>query len=123
MGKVYNRHFEYNVRKKLRNNMTRTEIILWSQLKGKKLNGQKFRRQYSVGPYIVDFYHAKKRLAIEIDGESHFKKGAKEYDDSRQNYIESYGITFLRFLNSDIYKNLDSVLDTILNTINNPLLK
>lgn len=98
--------------------MTEAEIILWSQLKKRQLGGIKFRRQYSVDTYVVDFYTAKPRLAIEIDGPTHFKEGAKEYDKERQRHIESCGISFLRFTNKDIYKNLSRVLQTISHTVN-----
>ena len=118
MSRIYNRISEYEKRKELRNNMTKAEVILWSKLKDKHLNGIKFRRQYSVGPYIVDFYCAKRRLAIEIDGDSHFQEGAKEYDEERQKYIEDCGISFLRFTNNDIYENLKEVLNTIIQKTN-----
>jgi very-short-patch-repair endonuclease len=94
--------------------MPQAEVMLWARLRGKNLNGWKFRRQYSVGPYIVDFYCVESKLAIEIDGESHFVEGAEEYDRRRQVFIESIGIRFLRITNTDVYENLDGVLETIM---------
>ncbi len=115
--RIYNRISEYEKRKELRNNMTKAEVILWSRLKGKQLNGLKFRRQYSVEPYIIDFYCVKRRLAIEVDGDSHFEEGAREYDEKRQKFIERFNIKFLRFTNSDIYENLDGVTEMISNEV------
>ena len=93
--------------------MPKAEIILWDQLKSKKLNGLKFRRQYSIGPFIVDFYCPKLKLAIEVDGDSHYEEAAEEYDKRRQRYIEKSGIKFLRFTNTDVYENLEGVIQMI----------
>lgn len=71
MTRIYNRAVYKTRRKELRNNPTKTEKILWAFLKGKKLSGYKFRRQYGVGKYIVDFYCPQMKLAIELDGEMH----------------------------------------------------
>ena len=106
-------------RKQLRQNMPEAEIILWSRLKNKQISGIKFRRQYSVGKYVIDFYCAKKKLAIEIDGESHYKLNAPEHDEERQKWIEQFGIRFLRFTNDDIRKNLYGVMDAIEEAISN----
>jgi len=65
----------------------------------------------------VDFYCPKLRLAIEVDGESYFVDGAQEDDQARQQEIEALGITFLRFMNTDIYENLDGVLQAIADKI------
>jgi very-short-patch-repair endonuclease len=73
----------------------------------------KFRRQYSVGPFVLDFYSTNLKLAIEIDGESHFVKGGPERDAEREQWIRQYGITFLRFTNEDVRNNLDSVISKI----------
>ena len=94
--------------------MPKAEIILWSKLKGKQLYGYKFRRQYSVNQFIIDFYCPKLRLAIELDGNSHVGELAKQYDDFRQEQIEKYNIRFLRFKNNDLYENLDGVLRRII---------
>jgi very-short-patch-repair endonuclease len=68
---------------------------------------------------VIDFYCPKAKLAIEIDGPSHFKKGIAEYDQARQEYIESLGITFLRFNNLDVYENLEGVMAVIDKKLNN----
>jgi len=100
-------------RKSLRNNMTPAELILWPHLKSKSLCGLKFRRQFGFGPYIVDFYCPSLRLAIELDGDSHFGKEAEANDRIRQTYIEANGVRFLRFLNTEVYENLEGVLQKI----------
>lgn len=113
MGRIYNRKQENEKRKILRHNMTKAEVLMWLQIKGKKINGFKFRRQYSVGSYVLDFYCPKLKLAIEIDGATHITDDEKEYDVQRQEEIESLGIKFLRFSNLEIYENLSNVLDRI----------
>src|SRR5205823_13419801 len=95
------------------NNMTRAEVILWSKLRGKQLNGLKFRRQYSVGPYVVDFYCAEIKLAIELDGDTHFGEGAEKRDAERERYIQGAGIRVIRFTNYQINRELECVLDAI----------
>ncbi len=100
-------------RKLLRNNMPKAEVVLWSELKGNQLRGYKFRRQHSVGKFVVDFFCPKLKLVIEVDGDSHFLDEKSKQDRERQKYIESQGIRFLRFTNTDIYTNLNGVLTTV----------
>jgi very-short-patch-repair endonuclease len=114
MTKVYNRTSEKFKRRMLRRNMPQAEVILWSKLKDKGLGGYKFRRQHSVGKFVIDFYCPKLKLAIEVDGDSHFVGGANECDRERQSIIETFGITFLRFTNREIYENIDGVLYKIM---------
>jgi len=90
--------------------MSPPEIILWNQLKGKKL-GYDFHRQKPIDNYIVDFFCSKLRLIIEVDGEVHKDKG--EDDIERQSKLESLGLKVLRFKASDIMKNLNNVLEAI----------
>ena len=66
-----------------------------------------------MGPFIIDFYCAKYKLAIEVDGDSHLEPDAKRYDKERQVYIEQFGIGFLRFANAEIYEDLEGVLSRI----------
>ncbi|MBI5422403.1 endonuclease domain-containing protein [Candidatus Peregrinibacteria bacterium] len=110
MGEFFNRFEDNSKRKRLRLAMPKAEIILWSRLKGGQLKGLKFRRQYGVGPFVIDFYCPEHKLAIELDGDSHCTPEAEKYDQDRQSYIESFGIKFLRFTNADIYENLGEVL-------------
>ena len=110
MTKVFNRSSEKGIRRQLRNSMTEEEVILWSRLKNRQVCGCKFRRQYGVGPFVVDFYCPEKKLAIEVDGGGHFEDEAIIQDRKRQAYIEKYGIRFLRITNLDVRKNLGGVL-------------
>ena len=101
------------LRQKLRNNIPIAEIILWSELQGRRLNGLKFRRQYGIGRYVVDFYCHKLKLVIEVDGSSHCTSKAEKYDKRRQEYIEKKGIKVVRCNNNDVYTNLDGVIEDI----------
>ena len=125
MTKIFNKTSEKAKRQKLRTNMPPAERILWGHLKNKSILGAKFRRQYSVGKYIVDFYCPLLKLGIEIDGDSHFDGNSAKLDEDRQVYIQSFGIKFIRFTNQEIYKNLEAVLgeiETAINTSPNPSL-
>ena len=113
MSNIFNRKSQKFKRQYLRNNATEAERNLWSKLKGKQILGQKFRRQHGIGPFIVDFYCHECKLAIEIDGTTHWTKEAKEYDRRREEYIKQYGVRFLRFTNSAIVGNLYGVLIVI----------
>ena len=94
--------------------MPPAEIILWARLKSKQLNRLKFRRQHSVGAYIIDFYCPEHKLAIEVDGSTHLGSDTIGYDQERQREIENLGIRFLRFTNTNIYSNIEGVLNRIL---------
>ena len=113
MKKIFNPKSGKTERQTLRNNNPPAEKLLWAKLKHKQLLGYKFRRQQGVDRYIVDFYCPAVKLALEIDGDSHFNDLAQGHDKQRQKCIESYGIRFLRFTNDDIYKNLAGVLEVI----------
>ncbi len=113
MTQLYNRTSEKLKRQQLRKNMTKAEFIIWQKLKCKQIEGCKFRSQYSISQFVVDFYCTELKLAIEIDGDSHFQDGAQEYDRERQAFIESVGIRFLRFTNDEVYRNLEGVLEKI----------
>ena len=113
MTKLYNKTSEKDKRQSLRNNMPPAEQLVWARLKGKQVENCKFRRQYSVGAFVVDFYTVEIKLAIEIDGDSHFTDGAEVADRERQSSIESSGIRFLRFTNRQVYKELDAVIEAI----------
>lgn len=113
MTKIYNKNSEKEKRRQLRQNITKAEKIIWDKIRNKQIENCKFRRQYSVDKFVIDFYSPILKLAIEIDGESHFQEGAAQYDRERQRYIESLGIQFIRFTNNDVYENLDGVLESI----------
>ena len=113
MTKLYNKTSEKEKRQSLRNNMPPAEQLVWARLKGKQVENCKFRRQYSVGAFVMDFYTVEIKLAIEIDGDSHFTDGAEVADRERQSLIESSGIRFLRFTNRQVYEELDAVIEGI----------
>jgi very-short-patch-repair endonuclease len=119
MTQLYNKDSEKDKRRLLRQNITKAEKLIWDKLRDRQLENCKFRRQYSVDKFVIDFYSSELRLAIEIDGESHFENGAVEYDKARQELIESAGIKFLRFTNNDVYENLSGVLESIAQNIRN----
>ncbi len=116
MTDIFNKKEFVKKRQYLRRNMTKAEIILWSKLKGKQLNGLKFRRQYGINNYIVDFYCPELHLAIEIDGDVHCYDSRVAYDKKRQGEIEALGIRVLRYTNIDVTRKLDGVLNDILKT-------
>ncbi len=116
MTKLYNLSRLKTKRKYLRNNSTKAEVLLWKQLSGSKINGLKFRRQHSIGRYILDFYCPEKRLGIELDGSAHGPDQRKEYDAKRQRFIETCSIVVLRFYNDQVINNISGVLTSILET-------
>jgi very-short-patch-repair endonuclease len=86
---------------------------MWEILRNEKIAGFKFRRQYSIYSYIVDFFCTKLRLAIEIDGEIHDTQDAKKHDLERQQLIENLGIKFIRFKNEEVFKNIENVKENL----------
>lgn len=117
MDHTFNKLSLESKRKALRQKMPQPEIMVWSKLRNRQLNGFKFKRQYSVGNYILDFYCPSDRLAIELDGDSHFRKSAKEKDQIRDNYLEALHINVLRFTNKEITENLEGVLEAIIKVL------
>ena len=113
MNEILNREDEKIRRRDLRRSIPEAEVMLWSRLKCHQLLGCKYRRQYNVGPFVLDFFSAEIKLGIELDGERHFHSGVREYDRKRQQFIESFGIKVIRILNTEIFQNLDGVLEMI----------
>jgi len=103
--------------RKLRNNSTLSEILLWQELKGKQMMGYDFHRQKPLDNYIVDFFCNELMLVIEIDGDSHQHDEIYDNDIIRQSKLESLGVRFLRFDDLDVKKNIVNVLRTIENWI------
>jgi len=108
----FNQSRERAKRTALRRNATAAEQQLWQHLRRRQL-GNKFRRQYSVDAYVLDFYAPRAKLAIEVDGDSHFKPQALDYDDQRTVHLNRFGIEVLRFTNRDIFDNIEGVLDIV----------
>lgn len=100
-------------RKSLRNNSTAAECTLWKVLKNRQIEGLRFRRQHSIGPYIMDFYCPEIKLCIELDGEPHDNSEQYNADMERTKYINEEGITVLRFSNNVVFKNIEVVTESI----------
>ena len=100
-------------RKQLRNRLTPAEAKLWSLLKNSQLEKRKFRRQHSIGPYVLDFYCPSERLCIELDGAAHFTDGGYEYDSARTEYLAALNIYVIRFENKEVFENTEGVLEVI----------
>jgi very-short-patch-repair endonuclease len=113
MTELYNKSSEKLKRQTLRNNMPPAEKLIWARLRGRQVENCKFRRQYSIAEFVVDFYVPELKLAIEIDGHSHFGEQAQTYDAERQAFLESKGTYFLRFTNQQVYEELDGVIEAI----------
>ncbi|MFA5937045.1 MAG: endonuclease domain-containing protein [Candidatus Paceibacterota bacterium] len=113
MATIHNIKKLFYRRKDLRNNSTPEEILLWLELKNYQL-GFKFRRQHSIGGYIVDFYCPSKKLVIEVDGPKHFEKESLEYDKIRTDYFKGLDINVLRFTNVEINTTMNEVINRIL---------
>ena len=115
--KQYNSRFNIKelkeTRRELRLNGTSAEAVMWTHIKGRKINGRRWRRQFSVGPFIIDFYCPELKLGIELDGAPHFAPGGYEADESRTDYLRRYGIRIIRFENKDIWTSLESVIETL----------
>ncbi|HBQ82012.1 MAG: hypothetical protein A2X05_10670 [Bacteroidetes bacterium GWE2_41_25] len=92
-------------RSSLRNRSTSAEAAFWEVLKSKKLEGRKFRSQYSIGSYIIDFCCPSERLIIELDGDPHGEYHKIQKDEIRDNYLASLGFTVLRFENRFVFQD------------------
>ena len=102
-------------RKKLRNNLTPAEATFWKVVKNKQFENRKFRRQHSIGSYILDFYCPSEKLAMELDGEVHFVDKQRVYDRERRLFLEHFGVKVLRFENRIVFEELIWMLDVIKN--------
>ena len=112
MRKIFNNRAETSKRQQLRSEMPVAERLLWKHLRNEAL-GVKFRRQVSIGAYVVDFYCPSLHLAIEVDGASHAGEAAQSYDEARQSAIESLRVRFIRVSNEDVYRNALDVAASI----------
>ena len=110
---IYNLKYLKENRRNLRSNLTPAEATLWVALKNKQLGGRRFRRQFSVGNYILDFFCPSEKLAIELDGAYHFTVAGFEKDKERDHYLESKGIKVLRFENKYVFQHIEAVLEEI----------
>lgn len=117
-----NRHFpEYSpklipVARMLRKRMTGAEKKLWAHVRGSQL-GIKFRRQVPFGPYIADFYCAKAKLEIELDGNQHYTQESLAADHKRDEYFAALSIKVVRYRNRDVMTNIDGIIADILHNV------
>jgi very-short-patch-repair endonuclease len=109
-------HIKENARE-LRRHMSPAEKILWRELRGRRFEGFRFRRQHPLGEYVLDFYCADAKLALEIDGESHLDQSRS--DARRTKWIESQGIRVERFWNTHKFDELETVKDRIWQLLTN----
>ncbi|MBP1637294.1 MAG: Isoleucyl-tRNA synthetase, partial [Bacteroidetes bacterium] len=100
-------------------NPTQAEEILWLHLKGKKLEGYKFRRQHIIYDMIADFVCLKEKLIIEVDGKYHNEKETQELDKLKTQILNNRGLKVIRFTNEEVLGNIDTVLDKILAELHN----
>ncbi len=110
---VHNRADKKEFRKKLRRALTPAEAELWKSLQRSRLDGRKFRRQHSVGPYILDFYCPEGSLAVELDGEGHYDPAQQFHDADRRKFLKANGIKIARFENFLVFRELEYVLEKI----------
>ena len=103
-----------HISKILRKNHTPWELKLWGLLRNKKLAGLKFRRQFKIGPYIVDFCCLEKKLIIELDGGHHNLDTVIPKDDKRDRFLKQLGFSVLRFWNNELDSNPEGVTEAIL---------
>jgi len=102
----------------LRRTMTDAERAVWRRLKARTLNGAKFRRQHTIGPYVADFACLERQLVIEIDGGQHARQ--LEADAARTEFFRKQGFRVLRFWNGDVFSNIDGVLTAIMEALASP---
>ena len=100
--------------RRLRKNATDAETTLWHRLRSRRLNGHKFVRQESIGPYTVDLVCRESRLIVEVDGGQHTDNAG---DGVRDKWLTNHGYRVLRFWNNDVLTNIAGVLDTIAATL------
>lgn len=99
--------------RQLRRQQTEAEQLLWARVRRKRIGGIQFHRQKPIGPYIVDFYAPAARLVIEVDGGQHFEPGQAGQDAARDAYLETLGLTVLRFDNRQVLTETETVMEVI----------
>ncbi len=105
--------------RKLRKNQTEAEKKLWAVLRKRQLSGAKFKRQFPIGRYILDFFSPEYRLGIEANGGGHYEDGGRQRDKIRTRELSKLGIEILRFSDLDILNNIEGVWETIRQTLDN----
>lgn len=113
MGEFHNRRPARPPRRAPRKQAPNAERTLWLRLRDQRFLGMAFRRQYRVGPFVLDFYCPEARLGIALDGDIHFVGDAAQRDALRQQWIDGAAIKVVRIMNSDVLEGMDGVLDAI----------
>jgi very-short-patch-repair endonuclease len=119
VSETYNAKKKKILRRRLRNATTSAEAILWTYLQRRQLLGKKFRRQESLGRYIVDFYCPECRLIVELDGAPHFEPNSDIYENERTTYLAQLGLTVIRFENQTVHDDIELVLQCIREALRN----
>lgn len=117
MTRIYNKKEKKEQRKELRSYGTKYEATMWLLLKNRQIEGMKFRRQFSVGEYILDFYCPELKLAIELDGQDHYSIDGSYKDRVRDEWLSTQGITILRIENCAIFENQHAVIELLKETV------
>ena len=99
--------------RKLRIEQTNAEQLLWRLLRNRQFGGLKFRRQYPIAPYVLDFYCHEARLAIEVDGGQHNVPNKQRRDTERTAHLGRQGITVMRFWNQEVLQETEAVLEQL----------
>jgi very-short-patch-repair endonuclease len=108
----------YQYGRELRQESTEAEKLLWEELRNRKFNGLKFRRQHPLDKFIVDFYCNEKKIVLELDGGVHNEKINKEYDEARTAMLAGLNIIVLRFKNEEVINDMQGVLKKIRDVAN-----
>lgn len=117
---IFNQASLKNRRRNLRKNSTDAEKKLWKELRGRRLMGFRFFRQYSVGSYILDFCCPMVKLGIELDGGQHADELQEAHDKARTDYLKKHDIHILRFWNNNVLKNTEGVVLKIIENLTPP---
>lgn len=112
--RLHNKHYLIERRRELRQRLTIAEYVFWQHVRNRKLAGLKFKRQHSIGNYIVDFYCASQKLIIELDGEIHDTEEQYKKDVIRDENLASMNFKVLRFRNEEIMTEMNSVKQKII---------
>jgi very-short-patch-repair endonuclease len=105
MTKHFNKSSEKIKRRKLRQNQTEAEKLIWRFLRNRQLLGYKIKRQYSIDHFVVDFYCPELKLAVEADGGSHIEPERKKYDIRREKYLKKFGVSLVRIKDEELFGN------------------
>ncbi|TAE27337.1 MAG: endonuclease domain-containing protein [Cytophagales bacterium] len=113
MTDIFNKSSMKSIRRELRQTATEAEEVLWEQLRERRFIGLKFKRQVSIGNFVVDFYCPSHELVVEIDGSVHDDVAVRENDELRQQALESLGLTVIRITNDEVGSDMEAVLEKL----------